>query len=750
MKERGSERAQDATPITPGSHGGALFGKLMDFAAAEAPPKKASEEPPKKRRRVRGEAGVHQSTEMDALGLGKGPELAKKIDEKEPDEGTAPAAALEIYAGNWMRDFSQFKVPGFLAILADISKQPLNDPTGGSAGKIGAAGAERLIDAVLNAIAIVELGPRVAATLVQPSNVHWYLPEHHIDNPIGTSSSDILVREGVSPLRAAKRPPEPDALRDQQLKSSAFPGIQVDSPALYGVSSSGLANHIYNSIEWSKNELILAANASDPAIARMHLGAALHVIEDYYSHSNYIEIALNKFLEKKEKIALIPPSVLKSLSALTVPLQKRSDGTYVDTLYDRKVSDRQAVTTGTFGSTDTKVSIAHVLLPRLVKVRDALMKAVDRIFKLVPRAESSWDRLKASLHKDRPALALAVVLEATDAAGITVSLPDKFEIVVKDNIPSVQLVFRQMSIRQALTSIDNFRKALRTALEAAKTINPLLFVVDTIFDLVDKVMKIVEEKILYEIKSLINRAIFGLLGKLTGLDGHELEKKQLEEAIKLANREVEKLEAATSIEVRLKSGDLKDMAKADLELLIGPVVGRKGSWKAKDPLPPSHSEISKDHPPHAAHGHGSKPAGGGAHQHEDGSIFFALHRALAVSADEAILAQMQVVWGSRIPMLGNGKPYPLSKFDVAQSTCDSLAQSAAKLAKEEGRRFAQTDPVNAALVKNKELLKLLNLVDVLISHPADVTLPAMNRYFRFPHELKKQVEARNATRGART
>ena len=57
-------------------------------------------------------------------------------------------------------------------------------------------------------------------------------------------------------------------------------------------------------------------------------------------------------------------------------------------------------------------------------------------------------------------------------------------------------------------------------------------------------------------------------------------------------------------------------------------------------LPPSHSEISKDHPPHTDDIQKGYDV-------SEGSLFFQLHHNLAVEADKHIIKKLQDTWDER-------------------------------------------------------------------------------------------------------
>ena len=126
----------------------------------------------------RGEAPVHEDIEKTAT---------DGIDEK---------LLKEMYAGNWMRDFSQLNLPMPHNLVKKLPKNVAN-PTGES---IGARGAEDIITAVIRVLAFLHFGPEITNELITSENIGVYTPEQHDDNPMGTTAEDHLVRDSQTGL----------------------------------------------------------------------------------------------------------------------------------------------------------------------------------------------------------------------------------------------------------------------------------------------------------------------------------------------------------------------------------------------------------------------------------------------------------------------------------------------------------------------------------------------------------------------
>ena len=258
----------------------------------------------------------------------------------------------------------------------------------------------------------------------------------------------------------------------------------------------------------------------------------------------------------------------------------------------------------------------------------------------------------------------------------------------------------------------------------------------------------------------------------------------------------------TSVQSRMqKGGDLhaltegKKKSRAELERRVGPVRARNenmpedtwGSptnpWVTVNALPPSHSEISKDHPPHhhddkhpewheaskertQAHGEVEKRLDehhDPAHEHDDneehedlaeGSSFYGLHRALAVEADRHIQKQLETCWNAElIP----GQRADEKKMQVGHDRILEESATVAGWAAEQrgkaGFRHAQTDErVSPQLRARPEVMSLLNLVDYFVSHPSSSMWwrEIFDNYLAtHGEEVHRAILARNKTRSHR-
>jgi len=162
-----------------------------------------------------------------------------------------------VYFGNWMRDFSQLNTKG----PSSLAYKPLM--------------------AILNILTWGEFNRPL-----DPALLGGYLPSEHLDNPLGGKTAES------SDATAAQKAASEATLSEGQkaaLKS------ERESQATIAAASgkSGLPPYIEAGKQQAKDKLkeaVLQTNGRDAALR--NLGAGLHAIEDYFSHSNFIEVAL--------------------------------------------------------------------------------------------------------------------------------------------------------------------------------------------------------------------------------------------------------------------------------------------------------------------------------------------------------------------------------------------------------------------------------------------------------------------------
>lgn len=156
-----------------------------------------------------------------------------------------------IYFGNWLRDFSQLMDRKALEVVP-----------------------EEILRAVVAIFAYIQFGYTTAEFEVTQERLGYYRPEEHIDNPKGYEGGTYTQ------LRPAINPQE----------------LAVDR-------TTGMKNYIANkavdsdpetSRDYIDSQLVaaVACARTRDAEAYVHLGAALHALEDFVAHSNWVELCM--------------------------------------------------------------------------------------------------------------------------------------------------------------------------------------------------------------------------------------------------------------------------------------------------------------------------------------------------------------------------------------------------------------------------------------------------------------------------
>ena len=163
--------------------------------------------------------------------------------------GFTPDEANQVYLGNWMRDFSQL------------------------------TGHEALIP-LFNILALGEFGREITK-----DELGTYVPSEHLDNPAGSGTAeDPNLSAAEWNAQIAKLSP------DQQ---TAFAQEELAQDA---ISKAAAESHLPAYIErgkfHAKDKLTTAVARGATPAGRMAMGDALHAVEDYFSHSNFVEAAI--------------------------------------------------------------------------------------------------------------------------------------------------------------------------------------------------------------------------------------------------------------------------------------------------------------------------------------------------------------------------------------------------------------------------------------------------------------------------
>ncbi|HEV7745429.1 MAG TPA: DUF4157 domain-containing protein [Pyrinomonadaceae bacterium] len=241
--------------------------------------------------------------------------------------------ASAVYFGNWMRDMNQVFVPMVQRLLPDDVSFSL----------------------------IRYLAARKFRRELTPEQFGYYIPAEHIDNPAGLVGAGDLrpVQPSVAASAAppvpsrlgAARPPSLDTPQDEVSPSiGTIQGVNI-----FAVDQTGVMAFIRRTNLHIERRLQLAAAAGRTPDGMQHLGAALHSVEDLFSHSNYIEIAVNQLVRSD-------PTFLTGLTGAQRQVFTYSASARVPGGAGGTAQDRPVLTTGSFTGTDTQVSIASELV----------------------------------------------------------------------------------------------------------------------------------------------------------------------------------------------------------------------------------------------------------------------------------------------------------------------------------------------------------------------------------------------------
>ena len=131
---------------------------------------------------------------------------------------------------------------------------------------------------------------------------------------------------------------------------------------LFSVNSAGLPAYLGRSIQYVEEEFSKAADGGRTETGLMHFGNGLHTVEDYFAHSNWVEIAVGSLI-KNGKLKLDFSKATEVDSALQKDQEERTAKGLdaVGTLAGQTEGGRPILTTGTYVLSDTFASIAEFI-----------------------------------------------------------------------------------------------------------------------------------------------------------------------------------------------------------------------------------------------------------------------------------------------------------------------------------------------------------------------------------------------------
>jgi hypothetical protein len=269
--------------------------------------------------------------------------------------GTTRARAA--YFGNWCRDLSQLITPVSVHVLGER-----------------AALLNTVVFELVSVLAEATYGRRLDR--IRFGSYRW---EEHLDNPRGYG---VAVDPRTYQLVTDRRPMEHEPER------SLEPWVQ---------DADGLPAYFHRSRAYVLRQLAAAAATHDDARRLEHFGNAMHVVEDFYAHSNFVELAILQLGGRADPMA----------------------GWYAGSRDPvRDTRGRIRLTTGVFLSRDTVVSLEKLLIgtiegqpsmPGEPNLSTSLRRVLIRRL-LSQTALDVYDRATATLERTRlPALGRRII-----------------------------------------------------------------------------------------------------------------------------------------------------------------------------------------------------------------------------------------------------------------------------------------------------------------------------------------------------
>lgn len=172
----------------------------------------------------------------------------------------------QIYFGNWLRDFSQ--------VIDTTCLENVPEP---------------ILRAIVSVMAFMEFGFATDEFDVTRDRLGCYTHVEHIDNPRGYPDN---AKEVDARLRGPVDPRELHIDPDTGLKNYI-----ANTGQGWGTASDYLRNQLLLCIDFGrKGRLKHGTTARKEAFHR--LGAALHTLEDFSAHSNFVELCLHELGER--------------------------------------------------------------------------------------------------------------------------------------------------------------------------------------------------------------------------------------------------------------------------------------------------------------------------------------------------------------------------------------------------------------------------------------------------------------------
>jgi Domain of unknown function (DUF4157)/Heterokaryon incompatibility protein Het-C len=242
-----AQRLEIGTPADPAEREAESFAKS---AVAPGPVPDGTPAPAQK-------AGIHSRRSAIVQRYLAGSRGHGGIEEDALQEaGLPPAEAKLAYYGNWLRDLSQI-------------------------------GDSRAVHEIIRVLATGEFGRTPT-----DDEIGHYLASEHMDRPDqGKTAEDPLLSPAERAHKISELTGEQRRWADEE-QTAAF-----GDPIKHRAEASGLPRWIEASKEHAKREFAEAVTLGHNEAGLRALGNGLHAVEDYFAHSNFIEVAMDKLAQ---------------------------------------------------------------------------------------------------------------------------------------------------------------------------------------------------------------------------------------------------------------------------------------------------------------------------------------------------------------------------------------------------------------------------------------------------------------------
>ncbi len=288
--------------------------------------------------------------------------------------GLGDESAHKARSGNWQRDYSQVILPMYEGFMKNNSLPELK----GKKGEDILFLIRKLMEILHRSEFDFELASEEFGS---------YDPIEHLDNPAGERASGVFRQVDIDPksiglTRKMYKNLDYDGhfdshdIKGKYTNELPFVALSYEPryhntgvvpDATFNVNNNcsmafkydekGIPVYLHASKNWVIDKILEAANRGKNERAYRDFSGAVHALQDYFFHSNFIEIAINIMLKENNSI--------KYLDSHLYPFDG-SKKNNIDITKNLKINDRQAIATGTFAIPDTIDSIIGELKDKLL------------------------------------------------------------------------------------------------------------------------------------------------------------------------------------------------------------------------------------------------------------------------------------------------------------------------------------------------------------------------------------------------